>query len=306
MALMDTIRPDDAASAAGALSLANKVAVSQSNNVKWPTLSALQALLFSSLVGGTARCATTANITLSGEQTIDGFLTSASLVLVKNQTAPAENGLYTSGAGAWTRHSSMDTWAEVPGSIIAVEVGTAPNADSIWFCTSDQGGTLGTTAIVFVKLFGTNLYQPFSSKLSAINAATWAANKLLQLSGTATVAVLDFVLGTWTPTLTSTTNLDGTTAQVCHYVRLGDRVIIWGAFSMDFTASAASTVMGMSLPIASNFGTTIQAWGVAHALAVVSGMAMFSDAANDRITVQGISSGTASTVFYFSGAYQVI
>jgi len=38
--------------------------------------------------------ATTANITLSGEQTIDGVLTSTNRVLVKDQTAGAENGIY--------------------------------------------------------------------------------------------------------------------------------------------------------------------------------------------------------------------
>jgi len=38
--------------------------------------------------------ATTANITLSGEQTIDGVLTSTSRVLVKDQTALDENGMY--------------------------------------------------------------------------------------------------------------------------------------------------------------------------------------------------------------------
>ena len=48
--------------------------------------------------------ATTANITLSGEQTIDGVLTSASRVLVKNQTSsPANNGIYVSASGAWCR-----------------------------------------------------------------------------------------------------------------------------------------------------------------------------------------------------------
>ena len=36
-------------------------------------------------------CATTANITLSGEQTIDGVVTSASRVLVKNQTNAVQN-----------------------------------------------------------------------------------------------------------------------------------------------------------------------------------------------------------------------
>ena len=45
-------------------------------------------------------CATTANITLSGEQTIDGVLTSTSRVLVKNQNDATQNGVYDSSSAA--------------------------------------------------------------------------------------------------------------------------------------------------------------------------------------------------------------
>lgn len=45
----------------------------------------------------------TSNLTLSGEQTIDGQLTSGSLVLATAQTAGAENGPWVSAAGAWAR-----------------------------------------------------------------------------------------------------------------------------------------------------------------------------------------------------------
>ncbi len=47
--------------------------------------------------------ATTANVTLSGEQTIDGYLTDESRVLVKDQTDGAENGIYLSSSGDWQR-----------------------------------------------------------------------------------------------------------------------------------------------------------------------------------------------------------
>lgn len=94
---------------------------------------------------------TTANITLSGEQTLDGVLTASSRVLVMAQTAPAENGIYVSGAGAWARATDMDAWTEVPGAIVVVQQGTL-YADSVWFCTANTGGTLGTTAINFARL----------------------------------------------------------------------------------------------------------------------------------------------------------
>ena len=94
--------------------------------------------------------ATTGNITLSGEQTIDGFLTSSSVVLVKDQTAPAQNGIYTTASGAWTRHASMDTAAEVDGTFVIVQDGTL-NAGTFWYTVSEVT-TLGTDAIDWVRL----------------------------------------------------------------------------------------------------------------------------------------------------------
>lgn len=96
-----------------------------------------------------AALATTANVTLSGEQTIDGTLTSATRLLVKNQTAPAENGVYTTGAGAWTRTTDMDAWSEVTGALVFV-TGGSTNAGKRYYSTATAGGTLGTTAINFV------------------------------------------------------------------------------------------------------------------------------------------------------------
>ena len=59
-------------------------------------------------------CGTTANITLSGVQTLDGISAVAgSRVLVKNQTAAAENGIYISAASAWSRSTDTNDWDEL-------------------------------------------------------------------------------------------------------------------------------------------------------------------------------------------------
>lgn len=101
--------------------------------------------------------ATTANITLSGEQTIDGILTSGSRVLVKNQTTTADNGIYVSGAGAWARASDMAAWSQVPGAFCFVEEGST-YADTAFVSTADPGGTLGTTAITWSQFAGAGTY----------------------------------------------------------------------------------------------------------------------------------------------------
>lgn len=102
----------------------------------------------------TVRAATTANITLSATQTVDGVALSAGeYCLVKNQTTASANGVYVVAAGAWTRHGSMDAWAEVPGVMVSVQQGTV-NADTLWLSTADAGGTLNTTNITFVQMPG--------------------------------------------------------------------------------------------------------------------------------------------------------
>lgn len=95
------------------------------------------------------KAATTANITLSGTQTIDGVaLQSGDRVLVKNQSTASANGIYVVSASSWSRASDMDAWSEVVSAYTWVEQGTT-NGDSGWVVTSDTGGTLNTTAITW-------------------------------------------------------------------------------------------------------------------------------------------------------------
>lgn len=99
--------------------------------------------------------ASTANIaSLSGTMTIDGIaLIAGDRVLLKDQTAPAQNGVYVVSAGAWARATDMSIWSELPSAYLFVEKGTV-NADIGFLCTVDQGGTLESTAITFVQFSG--------------------------------------------------------------------------------------------------------------------------------------------------------
>jgi hypothetical protein len=130
--LLDPVNPQDAATRAWVL--ANSAGVVSSTSV---------------MVASTG-----ANLTLSGTQTVDGVaLAAGNTILVKDQTTQSGNGIYTVAAGAWTRMSQMDTWAEVPGMLVSVQQGTV-NHDTVWLSTADAGGTLGTTAITFTQLPG--------------------------------------------------------------------------------------------------------------------------------------------------------
>jgi hypothetical protein len=102
------------------------------------------------------RAATTTEITLSGEQTVDDVvLVAGDRVLVKNQSTAANNGIYVVvSGGAWTRSTDADTSAELTASFaVFVEEGTS-NADSGWVLTVDGDVTVGVTALTFTQFTG--------------------------------------------------------------------------------------------------------------------------------------------------------
>ena len=106
-------------------------------------------------VKDSVKVATTANITLSGTQTIDGVAVSADeRVLVKAQSTGSENGIYDCKAGTWARSSDFDADSEVTsGAFVFVEQGTV-NADSGFVLTTDGTITVGTTALSFTQFSG--------------------------------------------------------------------------------------------------------------------------------------------------------
>lgn len=149
-------------------------------------------------VKASVKAATTANITLSGAQTIDGVsIVAGDRVLVKNQTAAAQNGIYVAASGAWARSSDADTWAELVSAYVFVEEGST-YADTGWVCTVNQGGTLGTTAVTWTQFSG---------------AGTYLAGTGLTLSGNTfsitNTAVTAGSYGSASETLTATVNAQG-------------------------------------------------------------------------------------------------
>ncbi len=88
-------------------------------------------------------CLAEANITLTGEQTIDGVTTSTSRVLLTGQTDASENGIWVTGAGAWIRPDDFDNGGEAAAAYVFVMEGTT-HAEEGWNCTSDTGTVIDT------------------------------------------------------------------------------------------------------------------------------------------------------------------
>lgn len=153
-------------------------------------------------VKNSVRVATTAAGTLASSfangSVVDGVtLVTGDRVLIKNQAAPAENGIYTVNAsGAPTRAIDSDLWSEIAGAFTFVEEGTAQH-DTGWVCTSDLGGTVGTTAITWTQFSGAGTYLAGTGLTLSGNTFSITAPVTTALGGTGmtTIGSANQVLG---------------------------------------------------------------------------------------------------------------
>lgn len=97
-----------------------------------------------------ARLAATANLALTGEQTIDGVTTSASTILLTGQTTTSQNGLWTTAAGGWSRPADWAAAAVLPeGQYVIIDDEGTTYKNTKWFCLNTSTTTVDTTATTF-------------------------------------------------------------------------------------------------------------------------------------------------------------
>jgi len=174
--------------------------------------------------------ATTANITLSGTQTIDGVAVVADeRVLVKDQTDGVENGIYDVSSGSWTRSVDFNgTRDVVQGTVVYVAGGTVAGGVRYRVTTANDI-TIGTSTITWVT-DATDTVEEADINLSVVSQAEaeagtatttrfWTAQRV----GQAIAAQEGQVVGVFTPTLYGTTTAGSPTYtnQTGEYVKIG-------------------------------------------------------------------------------------
>jgi hypothetical protein len=213
------------------------------------------------------RVATTANINIAAPgAAIDGVtLAAGNRVLVKNQSTPAENGVYvfaTSGS-AMTRATDMDQGAEFPSSFLFTEEG-AINQDTGWVCTTNAPVTVGTTAIVFAQFSGAGSFVDGNGlvrtgnqldvvgTLNRITVGTDAVDIAATYVGQTSITTLGTIgTGVWTGTAIAVAN-GGTGATTAAQARTN--LAASGVYRQSFTnGSLTAGLLTVTHPLGQQF-----------------------------------------------------
>jgi hypothetical protein len=155
----------------------------KSNGAGVPTWTTLDLTFLDSAFKKSVRVATTANIALTGVQTIDGIaVVAGDRVLVKDQTTASQNGIYVVNSAAWSRPTDSSTSVLIGAGVVAVDSGTA-NGGDMWKNNFKVTDTLGTTAMNWYEVIDNGTSQTLSNK-TLISPLISGNNNLLTLTST--------------------------------------------------------------------------------------------------------------------------
>ena len=178
-------------------------------------------------VKDSVKVATTANITLSGTQTIDGVSVSAGdRVLVKDQNTATENGIYVCAAGSWSRSTDLANGSSAAGVFAFVEQGST-FGDVGFVCSTNKGSDVtNTNNLTFTQFSGvagasagnglSKTGNEFAVDLKANGGLVFESNKVAldlaasSITGSLPVSKLNGV----TATASELNALDGITSSV--------------------------------------------------------------------------------------------
>ncbi len=241
---------------------------------------------------GTAGVGATLTGDANGALTVDGVVVvAANRILVKNQAAALQNGIYTvsavgAGGSAFvlTRATDADTASEFSsGSFVFVEKGTA-NADNGYVMTQDTAITFGSTTVTFDQFSG-------AGQITAGAALTKTGNQMDVAVDDSSIEVSSDALrvkSNWVGQ-NSITTLGTITTGVWSGTALVDAKV-----DNDLTISGGTvngSIIGGSTPAAGTFTNLT----VNDLLTVNAGMAIVGDNTSEiTLNVKGVGSQSAA------------
>ncbi len=218
----------------------------------------------STAIKGPCRVATTANIALYGEQTIDGIaVVTGDRVLVKNQTAGYENGIYVADTGQWRRSRDFNKTRDVrDGTAVFVNQGLA-GGNSFFVVISDDPVIVGTDTITFSPI----PYQPLNATLTALANITLGTAGLETLQDETYADIrTELLVATFVPTRTALAALDPTKDQYAYLTESGrEGFFLWktGDYSALVSGDALQGIYVKATAVAATVGAWVRVYDAA-------------------------------------------
>lgn len=173
------------------------------------------------------RAASTGNVTVSSAPSaLDGVTLAANdRVLLKDQTAGAENGIYvfSAAAAALVRAVDADSSAEVTSGMAATVTEGTINDNRVFMLTTADPITLGTTALAFSQLGGSSSAYVAGNGLTESPAGTFNVGAGTGLTITADAVAIDTAV---VPRKFATNVGDGTSTAITVTHNFGTRDVM--------------------------------------------------------------------------------
>ncbi len=112
--------------------------------------------------------------------------------------------------------------------------------------------------------------------------------------------------GTYTPPLTGTLNITGSTASVLQYTRVGNVVTVSGQVTINTTANSTASALRVGLPIPSALALATQCGGTMASIGFNSSGGIQADTTNDEALIQWVSQTTGNNAYFVTFTYLIL
>ena len=215
-------------------------------------------------------------------------------------TANGSIWLEAGGAYKFVVEDSLGNIIRTTDNVTAFSIVTSTSPSLL--TVADAGGD--TTTWPILGLAQTGSTSPSTDSGLTYNSST----NVLTVSGGVNVGgstLNNFILNSYTPTLTNTTNIAASTAFATYYMRINSYVLVFGRIDIDPTATGVIE-LDMSLPIASNLSATNQAGGTAVCTAVNQALGIRGNSTSDALTFRGVATDASDQAYQFNAWYLIL
>lgn len=134
-------------------------------------------------------------------------------------------------------------------------------------------------------------------------AGDWTFEGDVTVEGSFTISTGAVLSGVYTPTITNGTNVAGSTAFQCQWMRVGNVVTVSGQVNIDPTLASTNTIINMTLPVATDLAAVQDLCGVGvnsagPEVAMIRGATATDDARFDWVPTSTANTGIIFTFTY--------